>query len=45
MRAWVCTGIGVQVREQANSTLVTIYCHVGERIRNDLEKKGVPAAR
>ncbi|XP_065175249.1 CLIP-associating protein 1-like isoform X2 [Sycon ciliatum] len=34
-----------QVREQANSTLVTIYCHVGERIRNDLEKKGVPAAR
>ena len=34
-----------QVREQANSTLVTVYCHVGERIRGDLEKKGVPAAR
>ncbi|XP_066530154.1 CLIP-associating protein 2 isoform X3 [Hoplias malabaricus] len=34
-----------QVRETAISTLVEVYRHVGERVRADLGKRGLPAAR
>ncbi|XP_072532301.1 CLIP-associating protein 2 isoform X18 [Salminus brasiliensis] len=34
-----------QVREAAISTLVEVYRHVGERVRADLSKRGLPAAR
>ncbi|XP_036422423.1 CLIP-associating protein 2 isoform X4 [Colossoma macropomum] len=34
-----------QVRETAMSTLVEVYRHVGERVRADLGKRGLPAAR
>lgn len=33
------------VREAAFQTLVEIYKHVGDRLRNDLSKKNVPAAK
>ncbi|KAL4629389.1 CLIP-associating protein 2 [Arapaima gigas] len=33
------------VRETAAATLVDVYRHVGERLRADLSKKGLPAAR
>lgn len=35
----------VQVREAAITTLVDVYRHVGERVRADLGKRGLPAAR
>ncbi|KAK3106105.1 hypothetical protein FSP39_012814 [Pinctada imbricata] len=34
-----------QVREQAIYTLTEIYRHVGERVRQDLAKKGIPPQR
>ncbi|XP_067837211.1 CLIP-associating protein 2 isoform X3 [Heptranchias perlo] len=34
-----------QVRDTAMSTMVEIYRHVGEKVRVDLSKKGVPQAR
>ncbi|XP_060944454.1 CLIP-associating protein 1a [Limanda limanda] len=34
-----------QVRDGAMSSLVTIYRHVGERVRMDLSKKGLPQSR
>uniref|UniRef100_A0A3B1IDI5 Cytoplasmic linker associated protein 2 n=1 Tax=Astyanax mexicanus TaxID=7994 RepID=A0A3B1IDI5_ASTMX len=34
-----------QVRESAISALVEVYRHVGERVRADLSKRGLPAAR
>ncbi|XP_068189316.1 CLIP-associating protein 2 isoform X4 [Antennarius striatus] len=34
-----------QVREASITTLVDIYRHVGERVRADLGKRGLPAAR
>ncbi|XP_030644529.1 CLIP-associating protein 2 isoform X1 [Chanos chanos] len=34
-----------QVREAAITTLVEVYRHVGERVRADLNKRGLPAAR
>ncbi|KAM3862022.1 CLIP-associating protein 1a [Diretmus argenteus] len=34
-----------QVRDGAMSCLVTIYRHVGERVRMDLSKKGLPQSR
>uniref|UniRef100_UPI00398F0BBF CLIP-associating protein 2-like isoform X3 n=1 Tax=Pristiophorus japonicus TaxID=55135 RepID=UPI00398F0BBF len=44
----VCTLLGdpnSQVRDTAMSTMVEIYRHVGEKVRADLSKKGVPQAR
>lgn len=35
----------LQVREVAITTLVDVYRHVGERVRADLAKRGLPAAR
>lgn len=34
-----------QVREGAIETLVEIYRHVGEKVRIDLSKKGIPSSR
>lgn len=34
-----------QVRDRAVSSLVEIYRHVGERVRLDLSKKGIPQPR
>ncbi|XP_041740183.1 CLIP-associating protein 2 isoform X7 [Coregonus clupeaformis] len=34
-----------QVREAATASLVDVYRHVGERVRADLGKRGLPAAR
>ncbi|XP_041811666.1 CLIP-associating protein 2 isoform X11 [Chelmon rostratus] len=34
-----------QVREASITTLVDVYRHVGERVRADLAKRGLPAAR
>ncbi|XP_019729680.1 CLIP-associating protein 2 isoform X6 [Hippocampus comes] len=34
-----------QVREASITTIVDIYRHVGERVRADLAKRGLPAAR
>ncbi|XP_051926906.1 CLIP-associating protein 2 isoform X2 [Hippocampus zosterae] len=34
-----------QVREASIATIVDIYRHVGERVRADLAKRGLPAAR
>ncbi|XP_044191267.1 CLIP-associating protein 2 isoform X21 [Thunnus albacares] len=34
-----------QVREASTATLVDVYRHVGERVRADLGKRGLPAAR
>ncbi|XP_062869738.1 CLIP-associating protein 2 isoform X18 [Trichomycterus rosablanca] len=34
-----------QVREASVTTLVEVYRHVGERVRADLSKRGLPAAR
>lgn len=36
---------GHQVRDGAMSSLVEIYRHVGERVRLDLSKKGLPQSR
>ncbi|XP_065804513.1 CLIP-associating protein 2 isoform X32 [Labrus bergylta] len=44
----ICTLTGdqnPQVREASMTTLVDIYRHVGERVRADLGKRGLPAAR
>lgn len=38
-------GCCLQVREAAITTLVDVYRHVGERVRADLAKRGLPAAR
>lgn len=35
----------LQVREAAITTLVDVYRYVGERVRADLGKRGLPAAR
>lgn len=35
----------LQVRETAVTALVEVYRHVGERVRADLGKRGLPAAR
>lgn len=37
--------VGVQVRDGAMNCLVEIYRHVGERVRMDLGKKGLPQSR
>ncbi|KAJ0003295.1 hypothetical protein NQD34_008393 [Periophthalmus magnuspinnatus] len=34
-----------QVREASITTLVDVYRHIGERVRADLAKRGLPAAR
>uniref|UniRef100_A0A6Q2XSK7 TOG domain-containing protein n=1 Tax=Esox lucius TaxID=8010 RepID=A0A6Q2XSK7_ESOLU len=34
-----------QVREAATASLVDVYRHIGERVRADLGKRGLPAAR
>ncbi|XP_053190836.1 CLIP-associating protein 2 isoform X5 [Scomber japonicus] len=34
-----------QVREASTATLVDVYRHVGEKVRADLGKRGLPAAR
>ncbi|MEQ2250808.1 CLIP-associating protein 1-A, partial [Ilyodon furcidens] len=34
-----------QVREASITTLVDVYRHVGEKVRADLGKRGLPAAR
>ncbi|XP_072227173.1 CLIP-associating protein 2 isoform X1 [Leuresthes tenuis] len=34
-----------QVREASITTLVDVYRHVGEKVRSDLGKRGLPAAR
>ncbi|XP_069032963.1 CLIP-associating protein 2 isoform X5 [Embiotoca jacksoni] len=34
-----------QVREASTTTLVDVYRHVGEKVRADLGKRGLPAAR
>ncbi|KAF3842726.1 hypothetical protein F7725_001575 [Dissostichus mawsoni] len=39
------TCCGFQVRDGAMSCLVEIYRHVGERVRMDLSKKGLPQSR
>ena len=33
------------VRDKSLETLVQIYCHVGERLRQDLKKKLIPEAK
>ncbi|MED6253169.1 hypothetical protein ATANTOWER_023565 [Ataeniobius toweri] len=38
-------GLDHQVRDGAMSCLVEIYRHVGERVRLDLSKKGLPQSR
>lgn len=35
----------VKVRDRAINTLVEIYRHVGEKVRIDLAKKGIPSSR
>ena len=35
----------LQVRDSAISALVEIYRHVGEKVRVDLSKKGIPSSR
>lgn len=35
----------LQVREAATNTLVDVYRHVGDRVRADLGKRGLPAQR
>uniref|UniRef100_A0A8C9VYK9 Cytoplasmic linker associated protein 2 n=1 Tax=Scleropages formosus TaxID=113540 RepID=A0A8C9VYK9_SCLFO len=35
----------VMVREMATASLVDVYRHVGERVRADMNKRGLPAAR
>lgn len=35
----------IQVRDTAINTLVEIYRHVGEKVRIDLGKKGIPSSR
>lgn len=35
----------LQVREASITTLVDVYRYVGERVRADLAKRGLPAAR
>ena len=35
----------LQVREASITTLVDVYRHVGDRVRADLGKRGLPAAR
>lgn len=35
----------IQVRDAAINSLVEIYRHVGERVRADLSKKGLPQSR
>ncbi|XP_028254530.1 CLIP-associating protein 2 isoform X13 [Parambassis ranga] len=45
---YLCTLTGdqnPQVREASVTTLVDVYRHVGERVRADLGKRGLPAAR
>ncbi|XP_067111384.1 CLIP-associating protein 2 isoform X6 [Osmerus mordax] len=45
---YLCTLTGdqnPQVREASTATLVDVYRHVGERVRADLGKRGLPAAR
>ncbi|CAL1584604.1 unnamed protein product [Knipowitschia caucasica] len=45
---YLCTLTGdqnPQVREASITTLVDIYRHVGEKVRLDLAKRGLPAAR
>jgi len=34
-----------QVRQQAIDTLVEIYRHVGEKVRSDIAKRGIPDAK
>ena len=34
-----------QVRDSAINSLVEIYRHVGEKVRVDLSKKGIPSSR
>ncbi|XP_029104140.1 CLIP-associating protein 2 isoform X15 [Scleropages formosus] len=45
---FLCTLTGdqnAQVREMATASLVDVYRHVGERVRADMNKRGLPAAR
>ncbi|XP_031566789.1 CLIP-associating protein 1-like isoform X2 [Actinia tenebrosa] len=45
---YICKLLGdpnSQVRERAIETLVEIYRHVGEKVRIDLSKKGIPSSR
>lgn len=44
-RHWLTSCCGPQVRDGAMSCLVEIYRHVGERVRMDLSKKGLPQSR
>lgn len=41
----LCFCVGLKVRDAAMSCLVEIYRHVGERVRIDLGKKGLPQSR
>lgn len=41
----MCLPVGPQVRDGAMNCLVEIYRHVGERVRIDLGKKGLPQSR
>ena len=34
-----------QVRDAAVNTIVEVYRHVGEKVRSDLGRRGIPAAR
>lgn len=45
MKHWRDLFFYVQVRDAAINSLVEIYRHVGERVRADLSKKGLPQSR
>lgn len=46
IRICIClASLSFQVRDSAMSCLVEIYRHVGERVRVDLSKKGLPQSR
>ncbi len=40
-----CVSVSGQVRDGAMNGLLEIYRHVGERVRMDLGKKGLPQSR
>lgn len=46
LKRWLISLLSdVQVRDAAINSLVEIYRHVGERVRADLSKKGLPQSR
>ena len=41
----MCSFYSLKVRDNAIRTLVEIYRHVGEKVRIDLSKRGIPPTR